>query len=219
MHNKSVLARVLYSNEGSQFEIHKEILCLKQIYVQYFIRHRMDLLSKSWNFPPMLSKWVKISGDISLWRTNKFWYRKKLSTDFGKSFNNFWVPNRNICWRLSQRIWNYWRYQCSWNVQIWKHFATTALDEYHVNPSTILLENCNFNCEKVKDETLEKKKIWLCPICDGVFKNRNSFRDHITSVHKGKKPFKCSQCDARFLHADSLKNMNHWSIKVKHLIF
>jgi hypothetical protein len=38
---------ILYSNEGSQFEIHKEILCLKQIYVQYFIRHRMDLLSKS----------------------------------------------------------------------------------------------------------------------------------------------------------------------------
>ena len=78
------------------------------------------------------------------------------------------------------------------------------LVECHMNPSTIS-DDCDFNNEIVSEGTIMKKKKWPCPICHDVFKNRNSFREHIASVHKGKKPFKCSQCNTRFLHADSLK--------------
>ena len=77
------------------------------------------------------------------------------------------------------------------------------LVEYHMNPSTIIPDDCDFKNE-VSEGAIMKKKKWSCPICHDVFKNRNSFREHIASVHKGKKPFKCSQCATRFLHADSL---------------
>ena len=59
--------------------------------------------------------------------------------------------------------------------------------------------------KKVLTPTVEKHKIWICPNCANEFKSRKVLRDHIASVHKGQKPYKCASCDVSFVHVDSLK--------------
>ena len=59
--------------------------------------------------------------------------------------------------------------------------------------------------KKVLTPTVEKHKIWICPNCANEFKSRKVLIDHIASVHKGQKPYKCASCDVSFVHVDSLK--------------
>ena len=62
-----------------------------------------------------------------------------------------------------------------------------------------------------------KKDLWVCPICSIDLKTRRILRDHITSLHKGQKPFECLTCNARFVMEDSLKK-HHKSWHVDQVI-
>ena len=197
---------ILYSNEGSQFEIHKEILCQSKFMcnilseTEWFCCQNLEvLLPCSANELKYLVTFL-YEGQINCEsETNCQQILENLATIFGFPTETF-VEECHKQFGINEDT----------NViGIFKsENILPPLVEYHMNASTIP-DNCDFNYEKVKEKVKEKliknKKIWSCPICDDVFKNRNSFRDHIASVHKGKKPFKCSQCDTRFLHADSLK--------------
>ena len=192
---------ILYSNEGSQFEIHKEILCQSKFMCNLLSDSEWFCCQNLEIFLPCSANELKYlvtflyEGQINCEsETNCQQILENLSKIFGFPTETF-VEECQKQFRINEDT----------NViGIFKsENILPPLVEYHLNPSTIP-ENSNFNCKKVKEETLKKKKIWSCPICDDVFKNRNSFRDHIASVHKGKKPFKCSQCEIRFLHADSL---------------
>ena len=42
---------------------------------------------------------------------------------------------------------------------------------------------------------MEKENCYECQICLAMFSQSSSLKEHIASVHEGKKPFKCSICD------------------------
>ena len=44
----------------------------------------------------------------------------------------------------------------------------------------------------------EGKKPFKCNICDASYSGRTVLKLHIAAVHERKKPFKCDTCDAGF---------------------
>ena len=51
----------------------------------------------------------------------------------------------------------------------------------------------------------EGKKPFKCNECDAAFSVKRSLKMHIESVHEGKKPFACKFCDASFGQKGNLK--------------
>ena len=41
----------------------------------------------------------------------------------------------------------------------------------------------------------DKKKSFKCEICGSNFTRKANLEKHSSSVHEGKKPFKCDNCD------------------------
>ena len=58
----------------------------------------------------------------------------------------------------------------------------------------------NMDISRKKKEANMKE----CEICHKKFCNKSYLRDHIASVHEGKKPFKCSICDYKYSGKSSL---------------
>merc|ERR1712083_475048 len=44
----------------------------------------------------------------------------------------------------------------------------------------------------------EGKREFSCGVCNSNFTNKTNLRNHVAVVHKGKKPFKCKNCQATF---------------------
>ena len=52
----------------------------------------------------------------------------------------------------------------------------------------------------------EGKKPFKCDICSRGFGVKGNLNDHVKEVHEGKKPFKCDICDTKFARKSHLKN-------------
>ena len=60
--------------------------------------------------------------------------------------------------------------------------------------------------QKLKNHirSLHEGKRFKCKSCDGSFTQKESLKRHVTSVHEGKKPFKCNICEASFTQKGNL---------------
>ena len=55
----------------------------------------------------------------------------------------------------------------------------------------------------------ENKKDYVqCTICNKHFTSKTYLKEHIATVHEGKKPFQCANCDSRFTKQSKLKIHN-----------
>ena len=44
----------------------------------------------------------------------------------------------------------------------------------------------------------DKKKVQICTKCGVTFSGRDNWKNHMLSVHEGKKPYTCEFCDGGF---------------------
>ena len=52
------------------------------------------------------------------------------------------------------------------------------------------------SCDVLEKRIEEPEKVSLqCKNCDKAFSTRSNLNKHVTSIHEGKKPFKCDFCD------------------------
>ena len=59
--------------------------------------------------------------------------------------------------------------------------------------------------EKFTTSIHEGKKVFKCHMCGKTFCKKQKVNEHIASVHEGIKPFKCKICDKSFSQKSSLK--------------
>ena len=79
--------------------------------------------------------------------------------------------------------------------------AVFAMSEsiVHENPKEIEEGMLDFDDNVVSVNELEKKNVIECEICQTHFSKESSLKTHIATVHQGKKTFKCSICDYKWL--------------------
>ena len=61
------------------------------------------------------------------------------------------------------------------------------------------------NLKSHVDSVHEGKKPFKCENCDYSCAEKGDLQKHITSVHEGKKPFNCESCDYKFAHKSDMK--------------
>ncbi|XP_026313768.1 zinc finger protein 879-like [Hyposmocoma kahamanoa] len=70
------------------------------------------------------------------------------------------------------------------------------------------LKDLNTHYKNVHNEENKQKlrnKLFYCKICGKSFKNGVAVTIHTRSAHTGERPAVCTVCDAKFFHADYLK--------------
>ena len=89
-----------------------------------------------------------------------------------------------------------------------KPVVTTPKARSSSSDDTNIEQNIVFPCPKSDEKEVKKsgprKKTRECDICNKVFANRSSLREH-RRIHTGEKPFICAVCDKGFIRMGHLK--------------
>ena len=192
--NKKKPDCILYSNDGYQLDIHKEILCQTKFMCK--------ILSSTEGFCCQNLEIFCPCPAIELESMMKFLYEGQISCDTEKKCQQV-LKNLTTIFGFPKDVEmaDNTNEKAANEIGIYK--SENVSPSYVVNymNSNTTLDNSDFN-DKTVQEMSDK---WTCSICFDVLKSRKTFRDHISSAHKGKKPFNCLKCNAQFSRSDSLK--------------
>ena len=193
-YNKKKPDCILYSNDGYQLDIHKEILCQTKFMCK--------ILSSTEGFCCQNLEIFCPCPAIELESMMKFLYEGQISCDTEKKCQQV-LKNLTTIFGFPKDVEmaDNTNEKAANEIGIYKsENVSPSYVENYMNSNTTL-DNSDFN-DKTVQEMSDK---WTCSICFDVLKSRKTFRDHISSAHKGKKPFNCLKCDSQFSRADSLK--------------
>ena len=196
-YNKKKPDCTLYSNDGYQLDIHKEILCQTKFMCK--------ILSSTEGFCCQNLEIFCPCPAIELECMMKFLYEGQISCDTEETCQQV-LKNLTTIFGFPKDVEmaDNTNEKAANEIGIYKsENVSPSYVENYMNSNTTL-DNSDFNDKTVKDISDKKNRQWTCPICFDVLK-RDHIKDHISSAHKGRKPFHCLKCNAQFSRSDSLK--------------
>ena len=98
------------------------------------------------------------------------------------------------------------------------HFGAPRVTKMRKFPCEICYKLFTKNFLKVHFEAVHHDKNYKCSICNKEYMEERGLKQHVDSMHEGKKDHQCNLCNKSFTRKDSLQrhnNVNHLIIDYK----
>ena len=202
----------LYSEDGNQFKIHREILSQTEL-MQNILTSAKESCCQNLEIICPCSK-------IELSYVVKFLYQGQLNCDssfncsnilkilakifgFPEKFLHEWQEEFEIT-ENENDITNTKISSADFNIDFKNEVDLDSIEEGLSHPIIIPLKPKKFKSNDVK-QTSQSVKPFKCENCDAGFMQKINLKRHIKVIHEEAKPYNCGTCDATFTSKGILK--------------